>query len=42
MHTPIFAKTMPFRRFLAISHFLHFSNNREAVGNDRIRKYEQY
>lgn len=29
---------MPFRRFLAISHFLHFSNNREREGNDRMGK----
>ena len=38
IHTPIFAETMPFKRFLGISHFLHFSNNRETESNDRIRK----
>ncbi|KAG8237308.1 hypothetical protein J437_LFUL016170 [Ladona fulva] len=38
IHTPIFGETMPFRRFLGISRFLHFTNNEKVDGNDRIKK----
>lgn len=27
IHTPIYAQTMPYRRFLSITRFLHFANN---------------
>ncbi|KAG8239904.1 hypothetical protein J437_LFUL019476 [Ladona fulva] len=38
IHTPIFGETMPFRRFLGISRFLHFTNNEKVDRNDRIKK----
>lgn len=38
IHTPIFAKTMPFRRFAAITRFLHFSNNATADKTDKMNK----
>ncbi|KAG8238150.1 hypothetical protein J437_LFUL017263 [Ladona fulva] len=34
IHTPIFGETMPFRRFLGISLFLHFTNNEKVDRND--------
>lgn len=38
IHTPIFAQTMPFRRFLAITRFLHFSNNEFSDKDDKMTK----
>lgn len=38
IETPIFRKTMPFKRFRQISRFLHFSNNETSDRNDRLRK----
>lgn len=38
IHTPIFAQTMPYRRFLAISRFLHFANNESSDKNDKMTK----
>lgn len=41
IHTPIFAETMPYRRFLAITRFLHFSNNATADKTDRMNKVRE-
>lgn len=38
IETPIFSKTMPFRRFVAITRFLHFSNNATADETDIMNK----
>lgn len=38
VETPIFRKTMPFKRFRQISRFLHFSDNETSDSNDRLRK----
>ncbi|XP_017756490.1 PREDICTED: piggyBac transposable element-derived protein 4-like [Eufriesea mexicana] len=38
VETPIFKKTMPFKRFRQISRFLHFFDNETADGSDRLRK----
>lgn len=38
VETPIFRKTMPFKRFRQISRFLHFSDNETADSSDRLRK----
>ena len=35
---PIFAQTMSLRRILAISHFLHFTDNEKADDNDKLKK----
>lgn len=38
IHTPIFAQTMPFRRFLIITRFLHFVNNDFSDKDDKMTK----
>lgn len=38
LETPIFSKIMPRRRFLSITHFLHFVDNEMISKEDRIRK----
>lgn len=38
IETPIFRKTMPFRRFLQISRSLHFANNNTANKTDKLYK----
>lgn len=38
IHTPIFGQTMPYRRFLAITRFLHFANNDSSDKNDKMTK----
>ncbi|XP_043498406.1 uncharacterized protein LOC122521627 [Polistes fuscatus] len=40
IETPIFRQTMPYRRFLQISRFLHFANNN--LVNRRRLSYKQY
>ncbi|KAL6419436.1 hypothetical protein ACFW04_011413 [Cataglyphis niger] len=36
--TPIFRETMPYKRFLQISRFLHFANNEVANRSDKLSK----
>ncbi|KAK9694838.1 Transposase IS4 [Popillia japonica] len=36
--TPIFSKPMPRKRFLAISHFLHFTGNKTMNKDDKLNK----
>lgn len=38
IQTPIFSQTMPFQRFVAITRFLHFSNNETAKKTDKMNK----
>ena len=38
IETPIFSHVMPRKRFLAISHYLHFADNETISAEDRIRK----
>ena len=38
MHTPFFSELIPFRRFVLLSKFLHFTNNENLQENDRLRK----
>lgn len=38
IESPIFQKTMPFRRFAQLSHLLHFSNNEVENKDDRMCK----
>jgi len=38
LETPIFSKVMPRKRFLAITHYLHFIDNETVSTEDRIRK----
>lgn len=38
IHTPIYAQTMPYRRFMAITRFLHFSNDESSDKNDKMTK----
>jgi hypothetical protein len=38
LHTPFFAEVIPFKRFVLLSKFLHFSNNETLPENDRLRK----
>lgn len=38
IHTPIFVETIPFRRFLAITRFIHFTNNDTADEKDMLNK----
>ena len=40
LQTPIFSKIMPCRRFLSITHLLHFVDNETIPKEDRIRKVE--
>lgn len=42
IHTPIFAQTMPYRRFLAITRFLHFANNDSSDENDKMTKVRSF
>ncbi|XP_043494109.1 piggyBac transposable element-derived protein 4-like [Polistes fuscatus] len=38
IETPIFRQTMPYRRFLQISRFLHFANNKVVNRSDKLSK----
>lgn len=38
IYTPIYEQTMPYRRFLAITRFLHFANNDDSNKNDKMTK----
>ncbi|XP_015436675.1 PREDICTED: piggyBac transposable element-derived protein 4-like [Dufourea novaeangliae] len=38
LETPIFSQVMPRKRFLAITHYLHFVDNETVSTEDRIRK----
>lgn len=38
IYTPIYEQTMPYRRFLAITRFLHFANNDDSDDNDKMTK----
>lgn len=37
VHTLIFSQTIPFRKFLAISRFLHLADNEKADDNDKLK-----
>jgi hypothetical protein len=38
LHIPFFSEVIPFKRFVLLSKFLHFTNNKNLPGNDRVRK----
>ncbi|XP_047365373.1 piggyBac transposable element-derived protein 4-like [Vespa velutina] len=38
IETPIFRKSIPLKRFLQITKFLHFANNEETDNRDKLRK----
>ncbi|CAK9820042.1 PiggyBac transposable element-derived protein 4 [Anthophora quadrimaculata] len=38
IETPVFSEIMPYKRFLSITHYLHFVNNETMSKKDRIRK----
>ncbi|KAK2578804.1 hypothetical protein KPH14_012833 [Odynerus spinipes] len=38
IETPIFRQTMPYKRFLQISRFLHFANNNTSNKSDKLNK----
>jgi hypothetical protein len=38
LHTPFFSEVIPFKRFVLLSKFLHFTNNENLPENDRLRK----
>jgi len=38
IHTPFFSELIPFKRFVLLSKFLHFTNNENLPENDRLRK----
>ncbi|KAG4074871.1 hypothetical protein HA402_009296 [Bradysia odoriphaga] len=41
IHTPIFARTMPYRRFWLITQFLHFSNNATLDKSHKMSKVRE-
>jgi len=38
LHTPFFSELIPFKRFVILSKFLHFTNNENLPENDCLRK----
>jgi hypothetical protein len=38
LHTPFFSEVIPFKRFVLLSKFLHFTNNENLPENDHLRK----
>lgn len=41
LHTPVFSRTMPRDRFFSILSMLHFSNNEQNQGTDRLYKVHE-